>query len=92
MYELYRGRGFEAVAFPANDFGQQEPRTNQEIKGFCYTKYSISFPLFSKISLTGKGWKRSVGLRCERTTMILKKLNHLKVRVGSRLLSGRHRY
>jgi glutathione peroxidase len=54
MYEQYRDRGFEVLAFPANDFGQQEPGTNEEIKGFCYTKYSISFPLFSKISVTGK--------------------------------------
>ena len=54
MYERYQVRGFEILAFPANDFGQQEPGTNQEIKGFCYTKYSISFPLFSKISVVGK--------------------------------------
>ncbi|THJ18672.1 MAG: glutathione peroxidase [Nitrospira sp. CG24B] len=54
MYERYQERGFEVLAFPANDFGQQEPGTNQEIKGFCYTKYSISFPLFSKISVVGK--------------------------------------
>lgn len=53
MYERYRERGFEVLAFPANDFGKQEPGTNQEIKGFCYTKYSISFPLFSKISVVG---------------------------------------
>jgi len=53
MYERYRDRGFEVLAFPANDFGRQEPGTNEEIKGFCYTKYSVSFPLFSKISVTG---------------------------------------
>lgn len=54
MYERYQERGFEILAFPANDFGQQEPGTNQEIKGFCQTKYSVSFPLFSKISVVGK--------------------------------------
>jgi glutathione peroxidase len=54
LYERYQERGFEVLAFPANDFGQQEPGTNQDIKGFCYTKYSISFPLFSKISVVGK--------------------------------------
>jgi len=54
MYERYQERGFEVLAFPANDFRQQEPGTNQEIKGFCYTRYSISFPLFSKISVVGK--------------------------------------
>jgi glutathione peroxidase len=54
MYERYQERGFEVLAFPANDFGQQEPGTNQEIKGFCYTRYSVSFPLFSKISVVGR--------------------------------------
>lgn len=53
MYEQYRDKGFEILAFPANNFGQQEPGTNAEIKGFCLTKYSVSFPLFSKISVKG---------------------------------------
>lgn len=53
MYEKYRDRGLEILAFPANNFGQQEPGTNAEIKGFCLTKYSVSFPLFSKISVKG---------------------------------------
>jgi glutathione peroxidase len=53
IYEKYQGRGLEVLAFPANNFGQQEPGTNQEIKGFCLTKYSVSFPLFSKISVKG---------------------------------------
>lgn len=51
MYETYRDKGFEILAFPANNFGQQEPGTNEEIKGFCLTKYSVGFPLFSKISV-----------------------------------------
>jgi glutathione peroxidase len=53
MYEQYREKGFEILAFPANNFGQQEPGTNEEIKTFCFTKYSLSFPLFSKISVKG---------------------------------------
>lgn len=53
LYEQYREKGFEILAFPANNFGQQEPGTNAEIKGFCLTKYSVSFPLFSKISVKG---------------------------------------
>jgi glutathione peroxidase len=53
IYEQYRDQGFEVLAFPANNFGQQEPGTNAEIKGFCLTKYSVSFPLFSKISVKG---------------------------------------
>ena len=53
MYETYQEKGFEILAFPANNFGQQEPGTNQEIKSFCFTKYSLTFPLFSKISVKG---------------------------------------
>ena len=53
LYEQYRAKGFEILAFPANNFGQQEPGTNEEIKTFCHTKYSLTFPLFSKISVKG---------------------------------------
>lgn len=53
IYEQYHDKGFEVLAFPANNFGRQEPGTNAEIKGFCLTKYSVSFPLFSKISVKG---------------------------------------
>ena len=53
MYERYKAKGFEILAFPANNFGQQEPGTNEDIKGFCLTKYSLTFPLFSKISVKG---------------------------------------
>lgn len=53
MYESYRDRGLEILAFPANNFGRQEPGSNEEIKDFCYTKYSLTFPLFSKISVKG---------------------------------------
>lgn len=53
VYEMYRDKGFEILAFPANNFGQQEPGSNEEIKGFCLTKYSVGFPLFSKISVKG---------------------------------------
>lgn len=54
MYERYHDRGFEVLAFPANNFGHQEPGTNTQIKSFCYTKYSLTFPLFSKISVAGQ--------------------------------------
>ena len=53
MYGKYHDKGLEVLAFPANNFGQQEPGTNEEIKNFCYTKYSLTFPLFSKISVKG---------------------------------------
>ena len=53
LYEQYRNQGFTILAFPANDFGQQEPGDNKEIAEFCYTKYSLEFPLFSKITVLG---------------------------------------
>ncbi len=52
--ERYRGKGFEILGFPANDFLWQEPGSDSDIKQFCSTKYSVSFPLFSKISVKGK--------------------------------------
>ncbi len=54
LYEEYRDQGLEILAFPANNFGRQEPGTNDEIKQFCFTKYSLTFPLFSKISVKGE--------------------------------------
>ena len=54
LYENYRDQGFTILAFPANDFGKQEPGTDPEIAEFCYTKYSLEFPLFSKITVLGE--------------------------------------
>jgi glutathione peroxidase len=54
LYERYRDKGFEILGFPANDFLWQEPGTDAEIQQFCSTKYSVTFPLFSKISVRGK--------------------------------------
>lgn len=53
LYEQHKDKGFEILAFPANNFGEQEPGTNEEIKSFCYTKYALTFPLFGKISVKG---------------------------------------
>lgn len=54
LYERYRDQGFTILAFPANDFGKQEPGDNKEIAEFCFTKYSLEFPLFSKITVLGE--------------------------------------
>lgn len=55
VYEKYKNQGFEVLAFPANEFGAQEPGTDAQIKQFCTTKYNVTFPLFSKIVVKGKG-------------------------------------
>src|SRR5215475_7306119 len=54
IYEKYKGQGFVILGFPANNFGQQEPGTNEEIKTFCSRKYSVTFPLYAKISVKGE--------------------------------------
>jgi len=53
LYRKYKDRGFEVLAFPSNDFGEQEPGTNDEIKAFCELKYNVTFPLFDKIKVLG---------------------------------------
>jgi len=53
LYERRHDQGFEVLGFPANNFGAQEPGTDEEIAAFCDTSYSVTFPLFSKISVKG---------------------------------------
>src|SRR5262245_10941045 len=52
-FEKYKDKGFEVLAFPCNQFGGQEPGTNEEIKQFCSSKYDVHFPLFDKIDVNG---------------------------------------
>jgi glutathione peroxidase len=54
LYEKYRDRNFVIVGFPANNFGQQEPGTNEEIKAFCTLNYGVTFPMMQKISVKGE--------------------------------------
>jgi len=51
LYEKYKEKGFEILAFPCNDFGGQEPGTNEEIKTFCSSNYNVTFRLFDKIKV-----------------------------------------
>jgi len=52
-YEKYKERGFVIVGVPANNFGAQEPGSNQEIKTFCSSKYHVTFPMMAKVSVKG---------------------------------------
>ena len=54
IYEKYRDGGFVIVGVPANNFGAQEPGTNQEIKTFCSSKYNVKFPMMAKVSVKGE--------------------------------------
>jgi glutathione peroxidase len=53
VYEKYKDRGLVIVGIPANNFAQQEPGTNEEIKQFCSNKYNVTFPMMAKVSVLG---------------------------------------
>jgi glutathione peroxidase len=54
LYQKYRDRGFVILGFPANEFGEQEPGSNKDIKNFCEEKYKVTFPMFSKTVVKGE--------------------------------------
>ena len=53
IQQKYKDKGFTVLGFPCNDFGSQEPGTNEEIKQFCSSKYSVTFPMFDKLHVKG---------------------------------------
>lgn len=53
LYRKYKDKGFVIVGVPANNFGAQEPGTNEEIKTFCSRNYDVTFPVLSKVSVKG---------------------------------------
>jgi glutathione peroxidase len=53
LYEKYKDKGFVILGFPANNFGGQEPGSNDDIKQFCSSKFSVTFPMMSKVSVQG---------------------------------------
>jgi glutathione peroxidase len=53
LYQRYKDQGFVILGFPANDFAGQEPGSDAEIATFCSTEYPVTFPLFSKVAVTG---------------------------------------
>jgi glutathione peroxidase len=53
LYDRYKDRGLVVIGFPANNFGNQEPGSNEQIREFCTSRYSVTFPMMSKISVKG---------------------------------------
>jgi glutathione peroxidase len=53
LYLKYKDQGLVVTGFPANNFGEQEPGTDAEIGAFCKSKFGVTFPMFSKISVAG---------------------------------------
>src|SRR5689334_2782520 len=54
LYEIYNAQGFEILGFPSNQFGEQEPGANNEVKAFCEINYGVQFPMFEKIDVRGE--------------------------------------
>ncbi|MFL6674267.1 MAG: glutathione peroxidase [Massilia sp.] len=54
VYQQFKDRGFEVLGFPCNQFGKQEPGTEEEIGAFCERNYGVTFPLFSKVDVNGE--------------------------------------
>jgi glutathione peroxidase len=55
LQEEYASRGFAVLGFPANEFGAQEPGTNEQIKDFCTTRFNVKFDMFAKVKVKGPG-------------------------------------
>lgn len=55
LYKKYHPRGLQVLGFPCDQFGHQEPGDEAEIKKFCSSNYNVSFPMFAKINVNGKG-------------------------------------
>jgi glutathione peroxidase len=55
LYRAYKDRGLVVLGFPCNQFGAQEPGTEEEIKTFCSTQYDVTFPMFQKLEVNGGG-------------------------------------
>lgn len=54
LYDMYNEKGFEILGFPCNQFAEQEPGNNEDVKNFCQLNYGVSFPMFEKIDVKGK--------------------------------------
>jgi len=54
LYDKYSDKGFSVLGFPCNQFGKQDPGTDEEIKSFCSLNYGVTFPMFSKVDVNGE--------------------------------------
>ena len=53
LYEKYKDQGLEVLGFPCNQFGGQDPGTNEQIGSYCQRNYGVSFPMFAKVNVKG---------------------------------------
>lgn len=54
LYQKYKEQGLEIIGFPCNQFGEQEPGSNEEIQQFCKTNYGVTFPILAKVDVNGR--------------------------------------
>ena len=59
LYQKYKEQGLEVLGFPCNQFGGQDPGSNEQIGEFCQKNYGVSFPMFSKVDVKGQKRMRS---------------------------------
>ena len=96
LYEKYNQQGFVVLGFPSNDFGNQEPGSNEEIKTFCQKSFGVSFPMFAKGPVKGaekqglfksltesgtKGLRGEIGWNFEK--FLIDRRGHLRARFSS---------
>jgi len=96
LYRKYQDRGFTVLGFPCNQFGAQEPGTEEEIKSFCSLTYSVDFPMMRKIDVNGptahplyaylksakKGLLGSEGIKWNFTKFLVDRKGQVKGRFG----------
>jgi len=54
LYQVFQDKGFVVLGFPSNDFGKQDPGTNEEIATFCQKNYGVTFPMMEKVNILGE--------------------------------------
>lgn len=81
LYRKYKDKGFAVVGVPANNFGSQEPGTNEEIQNFCKRTYDVTFPMMAKVSVKGSDIAPLYGYLTEQTGGPIK-WNFTKILVG----------
>lgn len=69
LYHKFKDRGFVVLGFPANNFGNQEPGTDQEIQKFCTTTFNVTFPMMSKVSVVGDDIHPLFGYLTEKSSL-----------------------
>ncbi|MGO1490913.1 MAG: glutathione peroxidase, partial [Psychrobacter sp.] len=55
LYQQYKNKGLVVIGFPCNQFGSQDPGSNDEIGAFCQKNYDVSFPMMAKVEVNGEG-------------------------------------